>query len=97
MKNGQKLRAPQWAPFLCNLLQILHYPHHRLNHILAMAEGKQPEVALPRLAEAAAGGANHVAFVDGFVEERKDHDSARRNSIKMPTKSQLTIPLTPPA
>jgi len=82
-------------PFNFNLLQILLYPLHRLNHILAMAEGRQPEVPFPARTEDAAGSADHVANVHGFVEERKDHVSARRNSIKMHTKSQPTIPLTP--
>jgi len=62
-----------------------------------MAEGRQPEISFPARAEAAAGGVDHVAFVDGFVEERKYHVSARRNSINKPTKSQLTITLTPPS
>lgn len=78
-------------------LQILLYPLHRLNHILAMAKGRKPKVPFPARAEATAGGTDHVAFGYGFVEKRKDHVSARRNSIKMHTKSQLTIPFKPPA
>jgi hypothetical protein len=61
-----------------------------------MAEGRQPEAPFPARAETAAGSADHVAFVEGYVEERKNHVSARRNSINKHTKSQLTIPLTPP-
>lgn len=39
-----------------------------------------------------------LALIDAeYVEERKDHVSARRNSINKHTKSQLTIPLTPPS
>jgi len=53
-----------------------------------MAEGRQPEVTFPARAETGTGCAGHIAFVDGFVEERKDHVSARRNSIKTSTKSQ---------
>ncbi len=74
-------------PFCFTLLQILLYPLHRLNHILAMAEGRQPEEPFPARAETGTGRADHVALVDGFVEERKDHVSARRNSIEMHTKS----------
>ena len=73
------------------LLQILLYPLPRLNHILAMAEGRQPEVPFAAGAETGTGRADHVAVIDGFVEERKKHVSARRNSIRMHTKSQLSL------
>ena len=75
-------------PFCFTLLQILLYPLHRLNHILALAEGRQPEVTFPARAETGTGRTDHVAFIEGIVEERKDHVSARRNSIKTSTKSQ---------
>ena len=77
-------------------LQIHLYPLHRLNHILAMPKRRQPEEPFPAWPETAAGGASHVAFGEEIVEERKDQVSARRNSIKMHTKSQPTIPLKPP-
>jgi hypothetical protein len=86
--------APHWATLL--VLQILLYPLHRLNHILAMAEGRQPEVPFPARTETGTWCADHVANVQVFVEERKDHVSARRNSINKHLKSQPTIPLTPP-
>ena len=60
-----------------NLLQILLYPLHRLNHVLAMAEGRQPEVPFPARAEAAAGGADHVAFGQQLVEEVPAGHAAR--------------------
>ncbi len=77
------------------LLQILLYPLHRLNHILAMAEGRQPEATFPARTETGTRRAGHVAFIEGFVEERKSHVSARRNSINKHLKSQPTIPFTP--
>jgi hypothetical protein len=61
-----------------------------------MTEDRQPEVPFLARAETGTGCPDHIAFVDGFVEERKDHVSARRNSINKHTQYQLTIPLTPP-
>ena len=61
-----------------------------------MTEGQQPEIPFPARSEPGTRRADHVAFIEGFVEERKDHVSARRNSIEKHPKSQLTIPLTPP-
>ena len=63
----RKQRAPRRAP--SSLLQILLDPLHRLNHILAMAEGRQAEVPFPARAETDAGRADHVAFVQQLVEE----------------------------
>jgi hypothetical protein len=54
--------AAMGALSVSNLLQILLYPLHRLYDILAMAEGRQPEIPFPAGTEAAAGGADHVAF-----------------------------------
>jgi len=61
-----------------------------------MAEDRQPRGSFPARAKAGARGADHIAFIDGFVEERKDHVSSRRNSINKHTKSQPTIPLMLP-
>jgi len=61
-----------------------------------MAEGQQPEVPFPARAETGTGRTDRAAFVEGYVEERKDHVSSRRNSINKHKKSQPTIPLTPP-
>src|SRR6185369_13574534 len=59
------------------LLQILLYPLHRLYHILAMAEGRQAEEPFAARAEAGAGGADHVAFVQQLVEEVPAGHAAR--------------------
>jgi hypothetical protein len=47
-KKGRCIQRP-----FSNLLQILLYPLHHLNHILAMAEGRQPEVPFTARAETA--------------------------------------------
>lgn len=51
------------------LLQILLDPFHRLNHILVMAKGREPEEPFPGWAEAGARRADHVALVQELVEE----------------------------
>ena len=53
-----------------------------------MVESRQPEIPFPARAETGAGRPDHIAFVEGIIEERKDHVSARRNSIEIHTKSQ---------
>ncbi len=58
-------------------------------------EHRKPEVTFPARTETGTRRADHIAFVVGYVEERKYHVSARRNSINKHPKSQLTIPLTP--
>ena len=48
--------------------QPLDARHGRIN-IGAAVEGRQPEVALARSPEAAAGGADHIGFVEQMIEE----------------------------
>src|SRR6185369_1493901 len=67
---------PNGRPFTF-LLQILLYPLHRLNHILAMAEGRQAEEPFAAGAETGAGGADHVAFGEELVEELPAAHAAR--------------------
>jgi len=52
-----------------------------------MAEGRQPETPFPARTKNGTR-AGHIANVQGFVEERKDHVSARRNSIEIHTQTQ---------
>ena len=81
-------KAASSAAFVKALLQIFLYPLHRLNHVLAMAEGREPEEPSAARAEAGAGSADRFAFATVIVEERRFHVCARRNSIKKHTKSQ---------
>jgi len=75
-------------PLFLLSLQILLDPLHRLNHILAMAEGLQAEESFATGAETGAGGADCFAFETLIVEERRIHVCDRRNSIRKHLKSQ---------
>jgi len=76
----------------CILLQILLDHLHRLDHILAMAEGRQPEDPFAAGAETGARRADHVACENGLIIERARSRGDRRNRMENRCKSQLPIP-----
>ena len=61
-----------------HLLQILLNPLHRLNHILAMTEGRKSEEPFAARPETGTRRADDVAFIEEFVEEVPGAQAARR-------------------
>ena len=76
-KRGEATPRAFERPDRLLLNQILRDPFHRFHHILAVAEGGEPEETFTGWSEPAAGSAHHVALVQELVEEVPGGEAAR--------------------